>query len=146
MARFELLPHSTVGNFHYGSLDTRPKYFSIEDAVREIKGQLVASWKIPGETAMPEGRYQVVIDFSKRFNRLMPLLLNVPGFDGVRIHIANSDKDVEGCIGIGNTHDKPGWVGDSHTAFGLFWLDLNSWLRQEKVWITVSNPQSSPVP
>lgn len=74
---------------------------TLEDPVREVDGQPVATWKIKGETAIPRGRYRVIIDFSPRFRRPMLHLLDVPGFSGIRVHGANFAKDVEGCIGVG---------------------------------------------
>lgn len=74
---------------------------TLEDAVREVPGAPVAQWKIKGETAIPAGRYRVVIDMSLRFGRPMLHLLDVLGFDGIRMHGANTALDVEGCIGVG---------------------------------------------
>lgn len=71
--------------------------WSLEDAVREIPGQPVASWKIHGRTAIPVGTYRVSLTHSKRFGRTMPYIHGVPGFEGVRIHGGNTHADTEGC-------------------------------------------------
>ena len=76
--------------------------WGLEDPVREIPGQPVSTWKIHGKTAIPAGRYKVIIDMSARFRRLLPLLLDVPGYSGVRIHAGNTAADTEGCILVGN--------------------------------------------
>ena len=67
---------------------------TLEDPVREGP-------KVAGDTAIPSGTYLLTITRSKRFNRMMPLLNNVPGFGGVRIHCGNSVGDTAGCVLVG---------------------------------------------
>ncbi len=73
----------------------------LEDQVRELPGVPVAEWKIQGKTAIPAGTYRVTVDFSNRFQRNMLHILDVPGFDGVRIHAGNTAADTEGCVLVG---------------------------------------------
>lgn len=68
--------------------------FTLEDRVREGP-------KVYGETAIPEGCYEVMLTHSPRFKRVLPLLIDVPGFDGIRIHPGNTHEDTQGCILIG---------------------------------------------
>ena len=75
-------------------LDGRFGVLHLEDVVRQGE-------KVPGQTAIPEGIYTVQITFSNRFKRDLPLLLNVPNFEGIRIHPGNTDADTEGCILVG---------------------------------------------
>jgi hypothetical protein len=74
---------------------------TLEDVVRERPGVPVAQWKVPGKTAIPAGTYKVIIDLSTRFQKMMLHVLNVPGFEGVRIHSGNTDQDTEGCLLLG---------------------------------------------
>lgn len=76
---------------------------TLEDQVREVKGRPVAEWKVPKETAIPAGKYRVAMTMSARFKRVMIQLLNVPGFEGVRIHSGTDEHDTEGCILVGDT-------------------------------------------
>ena len=57
--------------------------------------------KIKGKSAIPEGRYPIVITFSPTFKKWLPLLVNVPMFSGIRIHAGNTAKDTQGCILVG---------------------------------------------
>lgn len=66
---------------------------TLEDVVRDRGAP-----KVYAKTAIPAGRYKVIVNLSKRFKRLMPLLLSVPGFEGVRIHGGNNELDTAGCI------------------------------------------------
>lgn len=72
----------------------------------------ICSRKQYGQTAIPSGTYTIVTTYSPRFKRNLPLLENVPGFAGIRIHPGNTAKDTEGCLLFGK-NDKPGFVGNS---------------------------------
>lgn len=118
-------------------IDGQFECYTLEDQVREIPGQPVASWKVHGKTAIPTGIYSVVINFSSRFHRPLPLLIGVPGFSGIRIHSGNTDKDTEGCILVGQENGSD-FIGNSRAAFDVLMLKLRAALDMEKVKITIS--------
>lgn len=97
--RLQRDPDVTIGSM---TVDGEWQCWTLEDPVREIKGLPVQQWKVYGKTAIPAGRYQVDLTMSARFKRVLPLLANVPGFSGVRIHAGNTTADTEGCILVGN--------------------------------------------
>lgn len=87
-----------------GHLEVDGKYFcdTLEDRVRDLTSEK----KIPGQTAIPAGVYEVVVNISPRFKRKLPRLLNVPGFDGILIHRGNTPEDTAGCILVGENKAK----------------------------------------
>lgn len=96
--------------------------YTLEDPVREISGRPVSDWKIHGKTAIPEGTYKCIIDMSTRFKRLLPRLIGVPGFTGVRIHAGNTAEDTEGCVLVG-LKAVHGGIGESQRALAKL-MDL----------------------
>lgn len=89
--------------------------FTLEDVVRVVK--------IPKETAIPTGTYKVIIDKSDRFKRLMPHILDVPGFTGIRIHPGNTDSETEGCLLVGRKRDFD-IVTESKVAFDALFAKM----------------------
>lgn len=93
--------------------------------------------KIQNETAIPKGKYEVIINMSNRFKMYMPLLLNVPNFSGIRIHSGNTKDDTEGCILVCNEDSRDGFGGNSRAAFKKLMSILTKAEKKEKIWITV---------
>ena len=137
-----------VKRFEYGTNFTISKLFVdgiyecfvLEDKVRELDGVPVSTWKIPNETAIPKGTYKVEVTFSPHFNRDLPLLDNVPGYEGVRIHPGNTDKDTEGCLLLGTTWGGSDFIGASRQAFDSFYLKVFGAVgRQEQITLQIGD-------
>ena len=109
---------STIGELF---VDGVFECFTLEDVVRDDE-------KIKKVTAIPDGIYTVLVTWSPRFKRQLPLLIDVPGFDGIRIHPGNTDEDTDGCILVGNTRGKD-FIGESRIAFDNLYKKLISTLH-----------------
>ncbi|GGF22301.1 DUF5675 family protein [Hymenobacter cavernae] len=119
---------STIGQL---SINGQFECYVLEDVVR--KGE-----KVWGKTAIPKGTYNVQVTYSNRFKRLMPLLVNVPGFEGVRIHSGNTAADTEGCLLVGKTQSTD-FVGQSRDAYAVLYAQIKDAIdRREPVTITIS--------
>lgn len=91
---------------------------TLEDVVRPEGAP-----KVFGETAIPYGTYEVTVTFSNHFQRDLPLLRNVPGFEGVRIHPGNTAADTEGCLLVGTGESRDAITG-SRAAFDALWPQI----------------------
>ena len=103
--RLHKTANSTIGEM---TINGVWECYTLEDIERTVK--------IKSETAIPKGTYKIIINQSNRFKRLLPLLLDVPNFEGVRIHAGNTNHDTEGCILVGRTRSKD-FIGQSKKAF-----------------------------
>jgi hypothetical protein len=133
LIRYDVSPQRTIGLL---LVDHNFECYTLEDTVR-------TGPKIPGNTAIPEGVYKVVISLSNRFKRLMPEVLAVPGFTGIRIHSGNTDADTEGCPLLGAQRGSNS-VALSRLAFAKFFEKLTAARdRQEPCQLTVTSARSS---
>jgi hypothetical protein len=126
LIRKEFTTTSTIGDL---LIDGKFYCYTLEDMVRNKK--------IKGITAIPYGTYEVIINFSNRFQKQMPLLLNVPNFEGIRIHNGNTSEHTEGCLLVGFTKSRD-FIGNSKSAFAQLMPKLQAGLKQGKVFITIS--------
>jgi hypothetical protein len=133
-----------------GRLFIDGKYFcdTIEDTDRGLKQSLPqsvnAAKKRRGVTAIPEGKYLVVMNIkSPKFSQkkqydwcggYLPRLVNVPAFEGVLIHIGNTAKDTEGCILVGK-NTQVGKVLDSTATFKELYQRLKA--AKDRIYITI---------
>jgi len=126
LTRDALLDKRTLGKLYVNNVF---ECFTCEDTVRPVK--------IKGQTAIPTGKYKVVITLSNRFKRELPLLLDVPNYEGVRIHSGNTEADTEGCILCGLKRNNEG-VFDSRTATNNLIIKIREAInRDSEVWITI---------
>lgn len=105
--------------------------FTLEDPVRE------QGVKVQNKTAIPAGRYRVVIDWSNRFKRMMPHILDVPNFTGIRIHAGNTAEDTSGCILVGGAIDQKNHVikpGTSRPAYDRLFKKLEG-VMDIHIWV-----------
>lgn len=111
--------------------------FSLEDTDRLLEE---GGKKIYGQTAIPRGVYDMDITYSNRFKQDMPIILNVPFFEGIRIHKGNTSLDTDGCIlvGISNEKKDDNFIGGSKIAYDRLFLKLvEAKERGEKLTIEI---------
>lgn len=116
VVRKYFLSDSTAGKLYING-----KFFcyTLEDEIRQVK--------VKGETAIPYGSYEVLLTQSPKFGKVVPLINNVPGFSGIRIHPGNTSADTEGCLLVGDTlSDDRIRIGESKNAYDRLFAVLNS--------------------
>lgn len=129
LERFEFGPTYTIGELFVNDKD---ECYVLEDVVRPL-GE-----KIPGQTAIPFGIYKVVVDYSEHFGKELPHILNVPMFEGVRIHSGNTSKDTEGCLLVGTSWDKGDIILGSRNAFNHLFPQLKEALdKKEEILLEI---------
>jgi hypothetical protein len=115
--RFKQTEKATLGRLF---IDGIVECYTLEDVVRPD------GVKVDGQTAIPAGTYNVIIDASTRFKRDMPHVLDVPMFTGIRIHSGNTDADTEGCILLGGKLENDDFISGSKDAFAAFFKKLKA--------------------
>lgn len=123
--RLHKTENSTIGEM---SINGKFECYTLEDVERDTK--------VFGKTAIPKGIYEVTMTMSNRFKKMMPLLLNVPNYTGVRIHSGNKAEDTEGCILLGQTRSID-LISGSRLAIDKFYPKLEAALKLGKVYLTI---------
>ena len=131
-------------NYCIDKLYINGKYFSdaLEDPDRGLTDTMsleeIKKIQIKGNTCIPYGTYNITITYSPRFKKNLPLLNNVKGFDGIRIHSGNKPQDTEGCLLPGFNKVK-GQVIDSRVTTDKLIAQIQQALNKgEKVTITIT--------
>lgn len=134
LTRDKKLPHDTTGQLR----DERGNLLCLilEDVVRDGP-------KVYGKTAIPPGRYRVVFTYSNRFQRELPLLMQVPNFTGILIHSGNSAKDTEGCLlpGLARTvlQDGTQYIQHSRDAYNQIAPKIREIIdRGDQLWLKIA--------
>ena len=127
--RSKMLATCTMGQM-YGP-DGEFLCHTLEDPVRNVK--------VPGDTAIPAGRYELAIPFSKKYGRPMPRLLEVPFYTGILIHVGNTPHHTEGCILVGDDEpNTPAFLDNSRTAFDRIFPILRKLVEKGEVFVQVN--------
>lgn len=93
--------------------------------------------KVKSDTCISAGKYKVVVDMSNRFKRLMPRLIDVPMFEGIRIHGGNDESNTEGCILVAFNSDKKRIWGTAERKITDFIKEAQD--RGDEIWIEITN-------
>ena len=116
------------------SIDGSFECFTLEDIEREIK--------IAGKTAIPKGIYRVIIDWSQKYQKYMPHILDVPNFQGIRIHSGNTSADTEGCILVGQAR-QDNMILKSRAAYVTLFSKLyNAHSKGEEITIEIKKEEA----
>ena len=112
-----------------GDLYINGKWFCnvLEDVDRGLDDSMteeeIRSIKVKGQTAIPCGIYTVLLTYSPKYKKIMPLINNVKGYSGIRIHSGNSSKDTEGCLLVGK-NTVVGRLTDSRNTYNALFKRL----------------------
>ena len=136
LKRIALRPTYTIGKLYIDDV-----YFcdTIEDAVRDINknGKFDnGEKKVHSKTAIPYGTYEIKWTYSPRFKKYTPQLINVPSFDGIRIHAGNTSADTEGCLILGE-NKQVGKVLNSRATINKFYPIIKEACSNGKVTIEI---------
>lgn len=126
-----------------GRLYIDNEYFcdTLEDKDRELTSYMseedIKSLKVYSETAIPTGTYKIEVTFSPRFKKKMPVLIDVKGFSGIRIHCGNDETHTSGCILCGFNKEKGKVVNSKVVTSKVYALIENAINNNNEVEITI---------
>lgn len=136
LKRIALRPTYTIGKLYIDDV-----YFcdTIEDTVRDLNknGKFDnGEKKVHSKTAIPYGTYEIKWTYSPRFKKYTPQLINVPSFEGIRIHAGNTSADTEGCLILGK-NKQVGKVLNSRDTINKFYPIIKEACSNGKVTIEI---------
>lgn len=136
LKRIALRPTYTIGKLYIDDA-----YFcdTLEDTVRDTNksGKFDnGEQKIKGKTAIPYGTYEIKWTYSPRFKKYTPQLINVPSFEGIRVHAGNTSADTEGCLILGE-NKQVGKVLNSRATINKFYPIIKEACSNGKVTIEI---------
>ncbi|MCX4291121.1 MAG: DUF5675 family protein [Odoribacter sp.] len=133
LERLFLKPDYTIGKLYVDGT-----YFcdTLEDRVRDLTKEK----KVPGQTAIPAGVYEVIVNISPRFRRKLPRLLDVPGFNGILIHRGNTPEDTAGCILVGENREQGKVINSTRYELQLTGMLERAQGKGEKITVEIIQP------
>lgn len=124
----------TIGKLY---VDGKYECDVIEDTDRGLDNSMsvdeIKRKKVYGETAIPTGTYNLIINYSQKYKKQMPLLLNVKGYEGIRIHSGNTAKDTLGCLIVGQNKEV-GKVINSRVTYNKLFDKLS---KAKNIWVEI---------
>jgi hypothetical protein len=111
-----------LNRFKTGDKSTLGKWFVNGNGFCDTLERAVKPVGFPDgyKPCIPVGTYNVIIDYSNHFGKNMPHIMDVPGYDGIRIHCGDTDADTEGCVLVADNIVNEDFVNQSQAAFGRF--------------------------
>lgn len=136
LKRIAIRPTYTIGKLYIDDA-----YFcdTLEDTIRDTNksGKFDnGEQKIKGKTAIPYGTYEIKWTYSPRFKKYTPQLMNVPSFEGIRVHAGNTSADTEGCLILGE-NKQVGKVLNSRATINKFYPIIKEACSNGKVTIEI---------
>ena len=128
--RLTLIRIANKPTYCIGKLYIDGEYFcdTLEDVDRGLDDSMdeseILKLKVKGQTAIPTGIYTLLLTYSPKYKRIMPLVNNVKGYSGIRIHSGNTHKDTEGCLLVGKNKEV-GKVLESRATYNALFKRLS---------------------
>jgi hypothetical protein len=136
--RTKFSPSATLGELW---IDGTFFCHTLEDTSRGLDKNMpeatIKKLKVYGLTAIPKGWYELTVNYSGKFKRSLPLLLNVPGYLGIRIHPGNKAEHTLGCILVGD-YSSDTYVVNSKKVFDKLFKVIEETIKKEKIFVIIN--------